>query len=250
MWRGTECHNQLVVGLLRLRNGIACYGSVPHLARPARNSAAGHELAKFVTGALAFNRAGALKIAGAGARCGSHRDGEGRRQRRGEDPRLGLAHTLPEDPQTTRLPVFFATTRAATNGPEHFGNDAAEGVTLGVAHVRLGEPGSTWDDLVASNRASSVDQLRVGRGGMRQGLRPRRRRCHAERRRSGVRAGDRRVPRAPSHAELVGNVHGYRVTPRRGGGADGVVRYLGQGATVTFQWPTRPRHHRSRADGR
>jgi hypothetical protein len=47
----------------------------------------------------------------------------------------------------------------------------------------------------------------------------------------------RKRPRLPRHA-------------RRGGGADGVVRYLGQGATVTFQWPTRPRHHRSRADGR
>ena len=49
-----------------------------------------------------------------------------------------------EHPTTTRLPVFFATTRAATSGPEHYVNETADGVTLGVARVRLGEPGWTW----------------------------------------------------------------------------------------------------------
>ena len=42
-----------------------------------------------------------------------------------KDPRLAFDKTLPVELQSTRLPVFFATTRAATEGPEHFGNDSA-----------------------------------------------------------------------------------------------------------------------------
>ena len=79
-----------------------------------------------------------------------------------KDSRLEFAKVLPQELHTTRLPVFFATTRATASGPEHFANAPAEGVTLGVAEVRLGEPGWTWDDLAASNRASSVDKPRIG----------------------------------------------------------------------------------------
>ena len=57
-----------------------------------------------------------------------------------KDARLAFDKTLPVELQSTRLPVFFATTRAATEGPEHVGNDAAP-LTLGIARVRLGEPG-------------------------------------------------------------------------------------------------------------
>jgi esterase/lipase superfamily enzyme len=79
-----------------------------------------------------------------------------------KDSRLAFARTLPPELHSTHVPVFFATTRAAVTGPEHFGNDAAEGVALGFADVRLGEPGWTWDDLLASNQTSSVDKARIG----------------------------------------------------------------------------------------
>src|SRR6478609_4345332 len=77
-----------------------------------------------------------------------------------KDERLDFDRALPAALKSTRLPVFFATTRAATTGPEHFGNDTAEGVTLGVARVRLGEPGWDWDALVRSDRASRVEDPR------------------------------------------------------------------------------------------
>jgi hypothetical protein len=55
-----------------------------------------------------------------------------------KDERLDFVRALPPALKSTRLPVYFATTRAATESPEHFGNATGEGVTLGVARVQLG----------------------------------------------------------------------------------------------------------------
>jgi len=156
-----------------------------------------------------------------------------------KDSRLAFARSLPESLQTTRLPVFFATTRAATNGPEHFGNDAAEGVTLGVARVRLGEPGWTWDQLVASDQTNTIDKPRngaveaievIGRAGSDVSMN--------EADRAFVAAIDAQLARV-RNPELVVYVHGYRVTFDEVAVQMGsFAHYLGQGATVTFQWPT------------
>jgi len=81
-----------------------------------------------------------------------------------KDERLDFAPALPAGLRSTRLSVFYATTRApAGEGqPGHYINDAGDGMTLGVAAVRLGAPGWTWEDLVASNRTSTVEQARPG----------------------------------------------------------------------------------------
>ena len=71
-----------------------------------------------------------------------------------KDDRLDFTPALPAALRSTELPVFFATTRApvAPGEPGHYANAAGDGVTLGVAEVRLGEPGWTWGDLAASDR--------------------------------------------------------------------------------------------------
>lgn len=156
-----------------------------------------------------------------------------------KDPRIAMERNMPAAIRSPQVPVFFATTRAFTEGPEHFGNAAGSGVTLGVAHVRLGEPGWTWDDLVASNRTSSVEVSRpgavesvdlIGTAGAAADLNAA---DHAF-----VAAIDAWLERSRNR-EIIVYVHGYRVT------FDEVAvqmasfsHYLGGEATVTFQWPT------------
>ena len=156
-----------------------------------------------------------------------------------KDSRLDFAPTLAQELRTTRLPVFFATTRAATTGAGHFANQTADGVTLGVATVRLGEPGWTWDDLLASNRQSSVDEPRVGAvesvdilgrvGGFGE---------TSDADRAFLAAIDAQLARV-RNTEVVLYVHGYRVEFDEVAVQMGSFsHYLGQGAVVTFQWPT------------
>ena len=175
-----------------------------------------------------------------------------------KDDRLSFESSVPAELQSTRLPVFFATTRAATSGPEHFGNDSAP-LTLGVARVRLGEQGWSWAELIASDRASSVDKPRngavesieiIGRAGGDGAL--------SDADRAFVAAIDAQLARI-RNPELVFYVHGYRVTFDEVAVQMGsFAHYLGQQATVTFQWPTGtmfwnylldcPRAHRYIAD--
>jgi esterase/lipase superfamily enzyme len=156
-----------------------------------------------------------------------------------KDSRLAFARTLPPELHSTHVPVFFATTRGAVTGPEHFGNDAAEGVALGFADVRLGEPGWTWDDLLASNQTSSVDKPRIGAvesvkifgSAGAEG-------ATSEADRAFVAAIDAQLARIRNQ-DLVVYVHGYRVTFDEVAVQMGsFAHYLGQGAIVTFQWPT------------
>jgi esterase/lipase superfamily enzyme len=156
-----------------------------------------------------------------------------------KDARIDAAQTLAPELRTTRLPVFYATTRAPTDGEGHYANSDGGGVTFGVAHVRLGEPGWTWDDLVASDRASttgtprpgaveSVDALGRASGDGSFG--------EAERR--FVEAIDAQLART-KNKELIAYVHGYRVAFDEVAVQMGSFsHFLGQGATVTFQWPT------------
>lgn len=156
-----------------------------------------------------------------------------------KDPRLDFAGALPPALRTTELPVFFATTREATGGPEHYGNGSADGVQLGVATVRLGEPGWSWQDLVASDLASSVAKPRdgaveavqpFGLAGRDEDL--------TDADRAFVAAIDAQLARTANHSVVL-YVHGYRVTFDEVAVQMGsFAHYLGQGATVTFQWPT------------
>jgi esterase/lipase superfamily enzyme len=156
-----------------------------------------------------------------------------------KDPRIDFERILPAARRTTRLPVFYATTRKADEGPQHYSNIPAEGVTYGIARVRLGEPGWSWDELAASDRASTTGTPRtgavesveeLGRGTSKGGL------GEAEQR--FVAAIDAHLARVDNR-EVIAYVHGYRVA------FDEVAvqmasfsHYLGHGAVVTFQWPT------------
>jgi esterase/lipase superfamily enzyme len=158
-----------------------------------------------------------------------------------KDDRLDFAPALPAELRSTALPVFFATTRApaAAGEPGHYANAAGNGVTLGVADVRLGEPGWTWADLTASDRTNTVDEARPGAvervvefGRPGPGAAP----DEAERR--FIAAIDAQLAKAKNR-QLVLYVHGYRVTFDEVAVLMGsFAHYLGHGAMVTFQWPT------------
>lgn len=157
-----------------------------------------------------------------------------------KDDRLDFAPVLPAALRDTRLPVFFATARAPARAdePGHYANAAADGVTLGVADVRLGERGWTFADLVASDRTNTVDEARPGEvervrefGRLGAG-------APDEAGRRFLAAIDAQLARA-NNRQLVLYVHGYRVTFDEVAVLMGsFAHYLGHGAMVTFQWPT------------
>jgi esterase/lipase superfamily enzyme len=158
-----------------------------------------------------------------------------------KDDRLDFALRLPAELRSTRLPVFYATTRApAPPGKAgHYTNRAGDGMQLGVADVRLGDPDWTWDDLVASQRTATANRVPSGVvqaveefGTSRQDGEV----GEAERR--FLARIDEQLARARNR-ELVLYVHGYRVTFDEISVQMGsFAHYLGQGAMVTFQWPT------------
>ena len=156
-----------------------------------------------------------------------------------KDPRLDFARQLPPALRTTEVPVFFATTRAPSEGPEHFGNAQAEGVALGVASVRLGEPGWSWEQLVASDLASSAQHPRPGAVEAVQLIGPAGRDAAlTEADRAFIARIDAQLARTPNPSVVL-YVHGYRVSFDEVAVQMGsFAHYLGQGATVTFQWPT------------
>lgn len=157
-----------------------------------------------------------------------------------KDPRLDFESTLQPELRTTQLPVFFATNREATDGPGHFGNGAAARFALGVADVRLGEPGWSWNQLLASDLASSVQQPRDGAVEAVRvlGQAGRANEPLTEGERAFVAAIDAQLART-SNRSLVLYVHGYRVTFDEVAVQMGsFAHYLGQGTVVTFQWPT------------
>lgn len=158
-----------------------------------------------------------------------------------KDERLDFAPRQPAELRSTRLPVFYATTRAPAGEGQsgHYVNDAGDGMTLGAARVRLGAPGWTWDDLLASDRTNTIEQVRPGAvesveafGRAREDGES----GDAERRFLG--AIDAQLAKS-NNKELVLYVHGYRVTFDEVSVQMGsFAHFLGHGAMVTFQWPT------------
>jgi esterase/lipase superfamily enzyme len=158
-----------------------------------------------------------------------------------KDERLDFVLRLPPELRSTRLPVFYATTRApAPPGKAgHYINRAGDGMQLGVADVRLGDPGWTWDDLVASQRTATVDRVPSGAVQSVEEFGKSREDGEAGEAESRFLARiDEQLARAINR-QLVLYVHGYRVTFDEISVQMGsFAHYLAHGAMVTFQWPT------------
>jgi esterase/lipase superfamily enzyme len=162
-----------------------------------------------------------------------------------KDERLDFLRARPDELRSTRLPVFYATTRAAADPGErgHYVNRKGAGTMLGVAEVRLGDPGWTWDQLVASDRASTAGEPRPGDverveefGHAHDNLHEGDELGDAERR--FLAAIEAQLARGPNR-ELVLYVHGYRVSFDEVAVQMGsFAHYLNHGVMVTFQWPT------------
>ncbi len=73
-----------------------------------------------------------------------------------KDPRLDFAALVSPEHRDTNVQVFYATTRAPApeEYPERYTHKPGDAVRLGVAEVRLGKAGWTFEDLVASDRNS------------------------------------------------------------------------------------------------
>ena len=155
-----------------------------------------------------------------------------------KDPALDFAPRLPPALRSTRLPVFYATTRAPApaGAPGHYVNAAGDGVQLGVAEVRLGEPGLSWDDLVASDRGNTIEQARFG--AVERVTEFGKAGAPGDSERRFLDAIDAQLAKA-QNKELVLYVHGYRVYFDEVAVQMGsFAHFLGHGAMVTFQWPT------------
>jgi esterase/lipase superfamily enzyme len=158
-----------------------------------------------------------------------------------QDERLDFTPRLPAVLRSTRLPVFYATTRAraAPGEPGHYINGTGNGITLGSATVRMGEPDWTWDQLLASDLTNTVAQARPGAverveefGTLRADA------ASGEAEQRFIAAIDGQLAKA-INKEIVLYVHGYRVTfDEVSVQMASFAHYLGHGAVVTFQWPT------------
>jgi esterase/lipase superfamily enzyme len=159
-----------------------------------------------------------------------------------KDDRLDFVALVPPERRTTKVPVFYATTRTPVGAGERgfYGREpSTQGMQLGVAHVELGEPGSTYDELVASDLSDAAGELRTGRvesveliGDVRAAE------ARTEAERQFIERIDRRLSELRNKA-IVLYVHGYRVTFDDVAVLMGSLSAnLGQGTTVAFQWPT------------
>jgi esterase/lipase superfamily enzyme len=157
-----------------------------------------------------------------------------------QDERLDFSQTLPPERRETEVSVLFATTRAPAppDAPERYARGPGDAVRVGIARVRLGEPGWSFDDLVKSDRTSNPETPRPARvvaveafglfGAPGRG---------AER--AFVAAIDRQVAHSPDRSVVI-YVPGYRAT------FDQVMilmgswaHFLGRDSTViAFSWPT------------
>jgi esterase/lipase superfamily enzyme len=145
-------------------------------------------------------------------------------------PALDLEPRLPPALRSTQVPVFYVTTRApaAAGEPGHYTDAAGKRARLGVAQVRLGEEGWTWEQLVASEYGDTLEKPRPGAVES----------VEETDEKTFVERIDAQLAKA-NNREVVLYVHGYRVyfdevTVMMGSWA----HYLGRGALATFQWPT------------
>jgi esterase/lipase superfamily enzyme len=155
-----------------------------------------------------------------------------------KDPRLDFVSNIPEALRSTHVPVFYATTRARSE-ENHYGNADGGGVTFGMANVRLGGPGITWDGLMESHRTSSVEHPRIGAvESVQEFGRATEDGTFGEAERRLVDAMNAQIAKTRG-GELILYVHGYRVAFDEVAVQMGSFsHYLGQGTTLTFQWPT------------
>jgi len=156
-----------------------------------------------------------------------------------QDERLDLTRRIDDANRTTTVEVLYATNRApaADGDPTHYGERPGAGVQVGRTAVQLGEPGWSFDDLVASDRTRRAgDEPRPARvvslerfGALGAAAADEAFVAAVEARLAGSRSG-----------EAVIYVPGYRVSFNRtmtfmGGWA----HYLGRSsAVVAFAWPT------------
>jgi esterase/lipase superfamily enzyme len=154
---------------------------------------------------------------------------------------IDLESHLPSALRTTKVPVFYATTRAPAREGEagHYRDAHDDGLRLGVAQVALGEPGWGWRELVVSDRTSTIEKARPGRVERTDEFGAVRREdelSDAERvfiERINARLAEVLNP------EIVVYIHGYKVTFDEVSVLMGsFAHYLGHGAMVAFQWPT------------
>ena len=158
-----------------------------------------------------------------------------------KDERLELMPHLRPELRNTKLPVFYATSREAVapGKPGHYADQKGEKLRLGVAHVRLGAPGWTWDDLVASDRTSTIEEPRpAGVESVREFGAFRGGEELSDDERDFIAAINARLALVRSQ-DVVFYVHGYRVTFDEVAVLMGsFAHYLGQAVTVSFQWET------------
>jgi esterase/lipase superfamily enzyme len=154
-----------------------------------------------------------------------------------KDPRLDFTRLVAPEHRDPDVRVFYATTRApAPEGyPERYSRSRGDAVRLGVAHVQLGLPGWSFEDLVESDRHSAIDALRPARVTSVEefGVEG------PDAERAFIAGIDQQV-RSSRSGEAVIYVPGYRVTFDQvmvlmGGWA----HYLGRSSSVVaFSWPT------------
>jgi hypothetical protein len=82
-----------------------------------------------------------------------------------QDERLDFSRDVLPESRGTGVDVLFATTRAPAppEGPERYTQRAGDAVRLGIAQVRLGEPGWSFEELAESNRTSRPETPRPAR---------------------------------------------------------------------------------------
>lgn len=159
-----------------------------------------------------------------------------------KDQRIDLFSQMPPTARTTQLPVFYTTRRAPVESgePGHYAYKVSDdGMRLGVAQVQIGDPGWSFDQLIASNKTSGVDDPRPGvvLGVDELGIVP----SHAARtdaERKFVARINAQLAKV-RNPEVVLYVHGYRTTFDEVAVLMGSLSsYLGSGPAVAFMWPT------------
>lgn len=154
-----------------------------------------------------------------------------------QDPRFDFARRVAPEDRTPEARVLYATSRAPApvGAAEHYLQNQGDAVRLGVAEVHLGEAGWSFDDLVASDRTSGIDNLRPAQVTAVEELGA----LGSDADGAFVELIDRQVRASPT-GEAVVYVPGYRVTFNHvmalmGGWA----HYLGRSTpVVAFSWPT------------
>lgn len=159
-----------------------------------------------------------------------------------KDQRIDVYSQTPPAAHSTEVPVFFASRRAPVEQgePGHYAYKVSEeGMRLGVAQVQLGNPDWTFEQLVASDQTSKVEEPRPGRvlridefGIVPNGSAP------TDVEREFIARINAQIARV-RNPEVVLYVHGYRTTFDEVAVIMGSLSsYLGSGATVAFMWPT------------